>query len=205
VAPARPGWLPLIRNYGTLGGISTSAALLGFFRERTFTATRRADLCYAVSGDNRHHAIVGGNCVISSIHPIRTASRAHAQAKIAAGRRADSAVRQLFHGPRVDILRENILKPEELLVEVFIPAPAPGSGRLDETQGSPVYDFAIVSVARHSSPETETAGRENCPGGVAPVPYRAKVIEDQLKGEEHQIRRQAGCRPAFGRCQAAGR
>jgi xanthine dehydrogenase YagS FAD-binding subunit len=180
---------PLIRNYGTLGGNINQRPRCWFFRGKDFHCYKKGgDLCYAVSGDNRHHAIVGGElCYI--VHPSDTATALlalNAQAKIAgpAGERT-VPFESYFTGPRVDILRENILKPEELLVEVFIPTPAPGLRQgWTKLKDRQVYDFAIVSVAAAFSAGGGIwqDGRIVL-GGVAPVPYRAKVIEDQLKGK----------------------
>ena len=90
-----------------------------------------------------------------------------------------------FVGPRQDILNESVLKPEELLVEVFIPAPAPGTKQAwTKLKNRQVYDFAIVSVAAAFTVQNDTwmDGRIVL-GGVAPVPYRATAIETQLKGK----------------------
>ena len=90
-----------------------------------------------------------------------------------------------FIGPREDVLRENVLKTDELLVEVFIPAPAPGTRQAwAKLKNRQVYDFAVVSVAAAFTVENDAwkDGRVVL-GGVAPVPYRATAIENQLKGK----------------------
>jgi xanthine dehydrogenase YagS FAD-binding subunit len=92
-----------------------------------------------------------------------------------------------FVGPREDVLRENVLKPEELMTEVSIPTPAAGTKmawtKLKDRQ---VYDFAVVSVAVAYT--VDGAGKwadgRVVLGGVSPVPYRAKVVEDALKGQD---------------------
>jgi len=90
-----------------------------------------------------------------------------------------------FVGPRQDILHENVLKADEIMTEVFIPNPAPGTkqawAKLKDRQ---VYDFAIVSVAAAFTVQNDLwqDGRVVL-GGVAPVPYRATGIENQLKGK----------------------
>ena len=93
---------------------------------------------------------------------------------------------QYFHGPREDVLTENILKPNEVMTEVFIPAPAAGTKmawtKLKDRQ---VYDFAVVAVAAVYTLDGANwkDGRVTL-GGVAPVPYRAQVVEDALKGKD---------------------
>jgi len=91
-----------------------------------------------------------------------------------------------FHGPREDVLTENALKPNEVMTEVFVPAPAAGTkmawNKLKDRQ---VYDFALVSVAVAFTLDGGNwkDGRVTV-GGVAPVPYRATVVENALKGKD---------------------
>ena len=179
----------LIRNYGTLGGNINQRPRCWFFRGKDFNCYKKGgDFCFAVTGDNRNHAIIGGElCYI--VHPSDTATALlalNAQAKIA-GPSGERTVPfdNYFIGPREDVLRENVLKTDELLVEVFIPAPAPGTRQAwAKLKNRQVYDFAVVSVAAAFTVENDAwkDGRVVL-GGVAPVPYRATAIENQLKGK----------------------
>src|SRR3990170_2910563 len=180
---------PLIRNFGTLGGNINQRPRCWFFRGKDFNCFKKGgDFCYSVNGDNRYHAIIGGeSCYI--VHPSDTATALlalNAQAKVA-GPSGERMVPfdDYFVGPRQDILNENVLKPDELLVEVFIPTPAPGTKQAwSKLKNREVYDFAIVSVAAAFAVQNDTwvDGRIVL-GGVAPVPYRATPIENQLKGK----------------------
>ena len=179
----------LIRNYGTLGGNINQRPRCWFFRGKDFNCYKKGgDFCFSVSGDNRYHAIIGGElCYI--VHPSDTATALlalNAQAKVA-GPSGERMVPfdNYFIGPREDVLRENVLKPDELLVEVFIPTPAPGTKQAwTKLKNRQVYDFAVVAVAAAFTVENDTwkDGRIVL-GGVAPVPYRATVVENQLKGK----------------------
>jgi len=181
---------PLIRNFGTLGGNVNQRPRCWFFRGENFACYKKGgDFCYAVTGDNRYHAIIGGElCYI--VHPSDTATALlalNAQAKIS-GPGGDRTVPfdQYFHGPREDVLTENILKPNEVMTEVFIPTPAAGTmmawTKLKDRQ---VYDFALTAVAAVFTLDGGNwkDGRVVL-GGVSPVPYRATVIEDALKGKD---------------------
>src|SRR6266508_3594732 len=181
---------PLIRNFGTLGGNINHRPRCWFFRGEDFNCYKKGgDFCYAVTGDNRYHAIIGGElCYI--VHPSATATALmaiNASAKIT-GVNGDKTVSfdEYFTGPRVDVLRENILKPGEFMTHVTIPAPAGGTkfgwSKLKDRQ---VYDFALTSVAISFTLDGGNwkDGRVVL-GGVAPVPYRAKVVEDALKGKD---------------------
>src|SRR4029077_3045728 len=49
---------PLIRNFGTLGGNINQRPRCWFFRGEDFNCYKKGgDFCYAVTGDNRYHAI----------------------------------------------------------------------------------------------------------------------------------------------------
>ncbi|MDE3077497.1 MAG: FAD binding domain-containing protein, partial [Chloroflexota bacterium] len=65
---------PLIRNFGTLGGNINQRPRCWFFRGENFNCYKKGgDFCYAVTGDNRYHAIIGGElCYI--VHPSDTAT-----------------------------------------------------------------------------------------------------------------------------------
>jgi xanthine dehydrogenase YagS FAD-binding subunit len=182
---------PLIRNFGTLGGNINQRPRCWFFRGEDFNCYKKGgDFCYSVTGDNTYHAIIGGElCYI--VHPSDTSTALlalNATARITgpSGTR-DVAFDTYFHGPREDVLTENILKPNELLTEVTVPTPAAGTKmawtKLKDRQ---VYDFAVVSVAVAFT--VDAAGKWSdgriVLGGVAPVPYRAAVVESALKGQD---------------------
>jgi xanthine dehydrogenase YagS FAD-binding subunit len=179
----------LIRNFGTLGGNINQRPRCWFFRGKDFDCYKKGgDFCFSVSGDNRYHAIIGGElCYI--VHPSDTATALlalNAQAKVV-GPSGERTVPfdNYFVGPRQDILHENVLKADEIMTEVFIPNPAPGTKQVwAKLKDRAVYDFAIVSVAAAFTVQNDLwqDGRVVL-GGVAPVPYRATGIENQLKGK----------------------
>ena len=182
---------PLIRNFGTLGGNINQRPRCWFFRGEGFNCYKKGgDFCFAVTGDNRYHAIIGGElCYI--VHPSDTATALlalDASARLS-GRGGERTVPfdQYFHGPREDVLTENVLKPDEILLEVQVPRPA-ASTRMAWTKikDRQVYDFAMASVAVAFTTDASGAWQSGriVLGGVAPVPYRATVVEDALKGKE---------------------
>ncbi len=181
---------PLIRNFGTLGGNLNQRPRCWFFRGENFNCYKKGgDFCFAVTGDNTYHAVIGGElCYI--VHPSDTATALlalNAQAKIA-GPSGERMVPfdSYFTGPREDVLRENVLQPNEILVEVSVPAPpANFKSAWTKLKDRAVYDFAVVSVAVAGQVENGVwkDGRVVL-GGVSPVPYRAKVVEDALKDQD---------------------
>jgi xanthine dehydrogenase YagS FAD-binding subunit len=181
---------PLIRNFGTLGGNLNQRPRCWFLRGENFPCYKKGgDFCFAVTGDNTYHAIIGGElCYI--VHPSDTATALlalNAKATIAgpSGQR-EVAFDDYFIGPREDVLRENILQANELMVSVQVPTPAANTKmawtKLKDRQ---VYDFALTSVAVVATLEGGTwkDGRIVL-GGVAPVPWRAEVVEQALVGKD---------------------
>jgi len=182
---------PLIRNFGTLGGNINQRPRCWFFRGEGFNCYKKGgDFCFAVTGDNRYHAIIGGElCYI--VHPSDTSTALlalNASARLSgSGGERTVAFDSYFHGPREDVLTENVLKPDEIMLEVQIPKPAAGTKMAwTKIKDRQVYDFAISSVAVAFTVDGSgvwQSGRVAL-GGVAPVPYRATVVEDALKGKD---------------------
>jgi xanthine dehydrogenase YagS FAD-binding subunit len=183
---------PLIRNFGTLGGNINQRPRCWFLRGENFPCYKKGgDFCFAVTGDNTYHAIIGGElCYI--VHPSDTATALlalNATATIAgtSGQR-DVAFDDYFIGPREDVLRENILQNNELMVSVQVPTPAANTRmawtKLKDRQ---VYDFALTSVAVVATVDGGVwqDGRIVL-GGVAPVPWRAEVVEQAMVGKDIQ-------------------
>jgi xanthine dehydrogenase YagS FAD-binding subunit len=185
---------PEIRNLGTLGGNIHQRPRCWFFRNKDFDCIKKGgDVCFAVKGDNRYNAVIGGHlCYI--VHPSDLAMvlvALGARARVASPGGAASReipFDEYFVGPQQDLLRETVLGPDELLTEVVIPPTPPRTHhawrKLNE-KGQPTWDFALVSVAAAitASDGVWEAGRIVL-GGVAPVPYRAKVVEDALAGQD---------------------
>src|SRR2546428_7497643 len=119
---------PLIRNFGTLGGNVNQRPRCWFFRGEDFNCYKKGgDFCYAVTGDNRYHAIIGGElCYI--VHPTGTATALlalNAQTTIAGtGGTRSVAFDEFFHRPREEALTEDALKPNEAMHPGVLPAPA---------------------------------------------------------------------------------
>jgi xanthine dehydrogenase YagS FAD-binding subunit len=182
---------PLIRNFGTLGGNINQRPRCWFFRGEGFNCYKKGgDFCFAVTGDNRYHAIIGGElCYI--VHPSDTATALlalNASARIAgSGGERTLAFDNYFHGPREDVLSENVLKADDILLQVQIPTPAAGTKMAwTKIKDRQVYDFAMAAVAVAFTTDANgvwQSGRVVL-GGVAPVPYRATVVEDALKGKD---------------------
>ena len=181
---------PQIRNAGTLAGNICQRPFCWYFRSSNFTCLRKGgQLCYAVTGDGRFHAILGGGPSYIT-HPSDTAPALvalGAQIKIAgpAGERT-IPLEKFFVLPQVDYSRENILKPDEIVTEIQVPYPKSGSkGFYHKVRERLAWDHAIVSVATvvQSSSGVVREARVVM-GGVAPIPWRAPKAEEFLRGKK---------------------
>jgi len=180
---------PQLRNQGTIGGNLCQRPRCWYFRGDFHCAKKRGDKCFAVEGENRYHAIFGGDpCYI--VHPSDTAPMLLA---LGASLRIVGPVGgrttrldDFFILPDTDLEHENVLATGEIVAEVLLPPPAAGlmsSYRKIRERGS--WDFALVSVALvlQMSGTRVLAGRVVF-GGVAPMPWRSRAAEAEIVGKE---------------------
>jgi xanthine dehydrogenase YagS FAD-binding subunit len=176
---------PQIRNIATLGGNLCQHVRCWYYRasKNYFSCYRKGGrMCYAVSGDNRYHAILGGRkCFDAFPSDLAIALIAlNAEVKIATldGEKT-TPLGELFtiDGPTV--------KSNELITEIQIPRTDPPSRgkylkfRLRE------MDFSIASVAANVDMNDEYCTDARIVlGGVAPIPWRAIETEKMLRGKK---------------------
>lgn len=175
---------PQIRNVATLGGDLCQEKRCWFFRSgRPCYKNGGATCpCYAVTGDSRHHSILGARrcaapCVADAA-PILTAAGATAIAIGAQGERRIPMERfYRWSG-------EPALRRDEILVALEIPRPdLRNATRVFEKYAQWTGDFAEASVAVDL--EHDGAGVRSLRialGGVAPLPARAHAAERRLIG-----------------------
>ena len=179
---------PQVRNLGTLGGNLNQRPRCWYYRHPlTVCLKRGGDRCFAVPGVGKYLCVTGGDrCFI--VHPSDTAmalAALGASVTIASpGGERTVAIADYFVGPDVDLLRENILQPGELLTAVSLPPPAAGQRSIYlKARERESGDFALVSVAAALTVVDEVVTDASVVmGGVAPTPYRASGTEDYLRG-----------------------
>ncbi len=178
---------PQLREQGTIGGNLCQRPRCWYFRGDFHCARKGGEMCYAVEGENQYHAILGGErCFF--VHPSDTAVALMAlQAQLTiAGPSGTKAVKveNFFVSPGKDILRENILAPDEIITAVHLP-PVTGKVRSSyrKVRARRAWDFALASVGIVLQYEQETVSRARIVlGGVAPYPWRAAAAEKLLIG-----------------------
>ena len=178
---------PQIRNMVTIGGNLCQDVRCWYYTMspvtgRSFFCYRKGGThCYAVAGDSRYHAIFSANgCHAAFSSDMAPALLAlEAKAKIASPTGGRMIPLEEFYTPF-----GNILKPNEMITELQIPPPRPGTRqRYLKFRIRKAIDPAISSVA---AVITTGAGRVSSArivlGAVAPSPYRSVEAEEVLKG-----------------------
>ncbi len=179
---------PQIRNEGTIGGNLAQRPRCWYYRSPLIPCLKKGgDRCYALAGNTRLLCVTGGDrCYI--VHPSDTAvalSALDARIEIIGpnGRR-EVVISEFFAGPGKDLLRENVLEPDEVIARIVLPADPPDRSVYLKVRERESGDFALVSVAvALTLNDVGTIVKVRIAlGGVAPVPYRAAEVEEYLTG-----------------------
>lgn len=180
---------PQIRNVGTLGGNLCQRPRCWYYRDETINCLKKGgDICYAVDGLSKYHAIFGGDPVYivhpSDIAPALIALNASVQITGPEGEKTIK-VEDFFTLPSENPFRENVLQPNEIVVEVQVPKPAQNTKSFYlkvREKGAP--DFALASVAGVFEMVGRTCQKAHVVlGGVAPAPWRSTDAETTLTGK----------------------
>jgi xanthine dehydrogenase YagS FAD-binding subunit len=93
---------------------------------------------------------------------------------------------EFFVLPQEDLTRENRLEKGEIVTEILLPPPGGGhhsSYRKVRERGS--WDFALTSLALAlQMRERRVTSARVVFGGVAPIPWRSKGVEQSITGTE---------------------
>lgn len=180
---------PQIRNVGTIGGNLCQQPRCWYYRDPQILCNKKGgSQCFALQGRNKYHAIFGGG-ICSMVHPSDLAP-----ALISLGAKVTLAtpngektlpLDEFFIPPLVNVRKENVLSGQEILKEIRIPLTKKGerSTYLKFTERG-TWDFALVSAAVEGTVSGSSFSdiKIIC-GGVAPLPWRLKKVEDALRGK----------------------
>ena len=181
---------PEVRRVATLGGNLCQRPRCSIFRERDGACLKNGgDRCPAVEGDHRYyHAILeGGPCFAA--HPSDLAPALIAAGGVAhlvgGGAPRTVPLEEFFVMPQEDPRRETVLARGELLAEMEMPEPAPGTRSVYvKARMDPSWDFALASAAVALVVRDDVVRDARVVlGGVAPRPYRAVEAEEILRCE----------------------
>jgi xanthine dehydrogenase YagS FAD-binding subunit len=197
---------PQIRNVGTLGGNLCQRNRCWYFRdEHTVCLLRGGDVCFALKGENRYHAVFteGCKCVIvhpSTLAPALIALGAEVEILGPGKKRRTLPLAKFFRTPVAAHERETVLAPNEMVLEVSIPLVGLANASY-EVRHKQAYDWPLVQAAAALQLEDKKVKRATIVlGHVAPTPRVAesagKVLEGRVVDEESAA--------AAGRAAAAG-
>jgi len=180
---------PQIRHAGTIGGNLCQRPRCWYYRNEQIVCLKKGgDRCYAVGGENKYNAILGGGPSYI-VHPSDTATAlvALGASVIIHGSKGSRTVPidRFFTLPSVRVRHENILKPDEILTHVLVPNSAlAGRSVYLKFREKTSMDWAMsaCAVALELSGGKVVDSRIVL-GGVAPIPWRVQKAEFHLKGK----------------------
>jgi xanthine dehydrogenase YagS FAD-binding subunit len=181
---------PQLRNQGTIGGNICQKPWCWYYRGDFNCLRKGGDMCYAQNGENQYHCIFGSDGLCYMVHPSDTAPALvalGAKVRIGGPGGARTVPMEEFHvRPAVDVQKETVLEPDEIVTEIIVPPPAEGlrsSYRKVRVRQS--FDFALagVALALQISGGKVTGGRVVL-SGAAPVPWRSTAAEDAIIGKK---------------------
>ncbi len=179
---------PQLRNQGTIGGNLCQRPRCWYFRGDFECLRKGGDTCFAETGENQFHAILGWDRCYA-VHPSDTAAALMALgAKVTIagpkGRRT-IPLESFFILPKTSIVKENVLVPGEVVVEILLDAAPQGlrsTYRKVRERGS--FDFATVGAAiALTLSDGKVATAHVVLSGVAAVPWRSAEAEKALAGK----------------------
>ena len=178
---------PQIRNVGTVAGNICQRPWCWYFRQKFPCYKHGGNRCFSRSGENQFNAIFGGGPSYI-VHPSDTAPAlmalgARFRLVGPSGDRIVSAS-EFFTLPRDDVLRENVLQPNEVLADISVPAARGLRSTYAKVLDREAWTHAVVSVAVALEMDGERVRRAGIVlGGVAPTPWRLPAVEELLTGQ----------------------
>jgi xanthine dehydrogenase YagS FAD-binding subunit len=180
---------PQIRNVATLAGNLCQRPWCWYYRNGFKCLKNGGTTCFSVAGENQFHAIFGGGPSFI-VHPSDTAPALvalDARFRIAGpgGERVVEAA-EFFTLPKDNPARENVLKDDEVLASVIVPAPAAGTrSTYRKIMDREAWTHALVSAAVVLRMDGDVCRQARIVlGGVAPVPWRVTDAEALLAGQQ---------------------
>jgi xanthine dehydrogenase YagS FAD-binding subunit len=179
---------PQIRNMGTLGGNLCQRNRCWYFRdEHSPCLIKGGERCYALTGENRYHAIFTQNhpCVIvhpSTLAPALIALGATAEILGTRGR-TTVEIAKFFKNPTQQNNREHNLAPNEMVLSVSIPLR--GLATADyEVWHKQSHDWPLVQAAVALQRDgNKVRNVKIVLGHVAPTPHVAEAAAKAVEGQ----------------------
>ncbi len=178
---------PQIRNVATLAGNLCQRSWCWYYRQNFPCYKHGGNRCFSRTGENQFNAIFGGGpsyiVHASDTAPALVALDARFRLVGPGGERVVPAG-EFFTLPRVDVARENVLEPNEILADVTVPAASGLRSTYAKVLDREAWTHAVVSVALALQMDGDRIRRAGVAlGGVAPIPWRVVAVEELLAGQ----------------------
>jgi xanthine dehydrogenase YagS FAD-binding subunit len=191
---------PNVRNMATIGGNLAQRPRCWYFRSIDFDCKKKGGAtCFAIEGENAFHALYDNN-ICAAIHastPATALTALDASIVIASPKEPRTVpIASFFVTPKVDVKRENMLEPGEVITSIKLPrfGAAAKSAYIKQGQRES-YDWPIADVAVWLELDGTTVKTARVVlGAAAPVPMRAGAAEAMLVGKRitPELAREAG-------------
>jgi xanthine dehydrogenase YagS FAD-binding subunit len=182
---------PELRNASTLGGDLLQEVWCQYLRGGYSCWRNGGYMCYGAIGDNSYYHSAMGGRLCYAVYPGDAATALipfDARVKLATpGGVKELSVEQLVPGDMMvdGKIQSHVVRFNEILTEVTIPAPKPGlRASFEKLRPRGVWDFAMASAAitLHMQDKTITDARVVF-GGISGKPLRETAVENFLKGK----------------------
>ena len=181
---------PQVRNMATIGGNLCQRPRCWYYRAGFgLFAKDQNGQSLVPAGDNRYHAIFGNSGPAyfvspSTLAPLFIALGATVRMVGPKGRR-EVPLEKFYLIPKSEAEREQDLKPNEIVTEVVIPAPAGAKSATYEVRQKEAMDWplAMAAVVLNLAGNKVSSARVLL-GHVAPVPWRSPQAEAVLVGKK---------------------
>jgi xanthine dehydrogenase YagS FAD-binding subunit len=155
---------PQLRSMGTIGGNLLQATRCWYWRLGFDCWLHGGDRCFAKDGAHREHAILG-NEHCASAHPSDVAAALLALGATVRTTRRELGIAELYRLPNADDRSTTTLAPDELILELEVPAPQ--ASTYLKAMDRQKWAFPLVGVAAART----GGGIRMAVAGVAPIPW----------------------------------
>lgn len=160
---------PQLRSMGTIGGNLLQATRCWYWRLGFDCWLHGGEKCFARDGAHREHAIFG-NEQCASAHPSDIAAALLALGATVRTTKRELAIAELYRLPTDDERNVTTLAPDELILELDVPAP--DASIYLKAMDRRKWSFPIVGVAAARSGDEVRIAL----AGVAPIPWTLDSI-----------------------------